>query len=153
MIRACVTCGQDTISAREIDNAIRVVDPTPVPDGGLVLVGDLADKPTALWGVDPAGETMPWGTVIPAGAPRYREHECVTSQLAQLGIRAVVTDQVPADVLVVTSADLSDPKVDLTDGRTVVVRLAEEEPHHLAHQTPPDVFDPHCPACRPGATG
>jgi hypothetical protein len=22
------------------------------------------------------------------------------------------------------------------------------EPHHIAHQTPPGVHDPHCPACR-----
>lgn len=26
--------------------------------------------------------------------------------------------------------------------------LATDEPHHLAHQTPPGVYDPHCPACR-----
>jgi hypothetical protein len=76
MIRTCVTCRQPTIVAREVDNAIRVVDAVPVAGGGLVLVGDLADQPTALWGVDPGGETMPWGTVIPAGAPRYGEHNC-----------------------------------------------------------------------------
>lgn len=76
MIRACATCQQPTIVAREIDNLIRIVDPEPVPDGGLVLLGDHTDQPQALWGVDPEGETLPWGTTIPAGTPRYRGHEC-----------------------------------------------------------------------------
>lgn len=76
MIRTCITCDQPTIVAREIDNVIRIVDPKPVPDGGLVLVGDHTNQPQALWGVDPEGETMPWGTTIPAEAPRYRSHEC-----------------------------------------------------------------------------
>lgn len=76
MRRPCAICDRPTIVAREIDNAIRIVDVDPTPDGDLVLVGDLDDQPGALWGVDPAGETMPWGRVIEAGAPRYRPHQC-----------------------------------------------------------------------------
>lgn len=76
MRRTCITCDRPTVVAREIDGAIKIVDPEPVPNGGLVLIGELADEPTAMWGIDPAGETMPWGTVVEAGAPRYRLHEC-----------------------------------------------------------------------------
>lgn len=76
MIRTCVTCQRPTVVAREIDGNIQIVDPNPVAGGDLVLRGDFGDQPTALWGVDPAGETLPWGTTIPAGAPRYRKHDC-----------------------------------------------------------------------------
>jgi hypothetical protein len=27
--------------------------------------------------------------------------------------------------------------------------IVGDEPHHLAHQTPPGVYDQHCPACNP----
>jgi hypothetical protein len=62
--------------AREIDNAIRMVDAEPVTDPGpesFVLHGDLDDQPVALWGVPPEGD--PWFGV-PAGALRYRRHVC-----------------------------------------------------------------------------
>lgn len=76
MRRTCL-CGEPTIVAREIDGAIRVVDAEPTTDvDSVVLTGDLDDQPGALWGIDPAGDTMPWGRVIEAGAPRYRRHVC-----------------------------------------------------------------------------
>ena len=75
MIRKCL-CGADTIVAREIDNAIRVVDAGPTLDlESVVLLGDMRDEPTALWGIDPAGDDF-YG--IPADAPRYRKHECAS---------------------------------------------------------------------------
>lgn len=76
MRRQCGICKREVIRAREIDGLLRSVDPDPVEDGGLVLVGDIDDQPLALWGVEEEGATMPWGTVIPAGAPRYAKHEC-----------------------------------------------------------------------------
>lgn len=75
--RTCITCQEPTILAREVDNAIRIVDADPNPGGGLVLLGDVADQPTALWGVEP-GERLPWGTVVPLDAARYQPHECAS---------------------------------------------------------------------------
>lgn len=74
--RTCIGCGEHTVLAYEIDGARRVVDPDPVEGGELVLFGDLGGEPSALWGVAPEGETLPWGLTVPAGAPRYRQHAC-----------------------------------------------------------------------------
>ncbi len=73
MRRTCIICQREQILAREIDGNIVLLDPEPSPDGQLVVQGDLNDEPRALWGVDPEGDEF-FG--IPAGAPRYRRHDC-----------------------------------------------------------------------------
>ncbi|WP_431881956.1 hypothetical protein [Micromonospora chalcea] len=73
--RSCVTCGGATQLAHEINGHLVVIDPEPVDGGDLVLIGRPED-PTVVWGVSPGGETLPWGPTVPAGAPRYRKHEC-----------------------------------------------------------------------------
>lgn len=74
MRRSCAFCRADLLVAREIDNHIRIVDAEPVPDGELVLKFYGPDQePTAFWSVDPDGDEF---FDIPAGAPRYRRHEC-----------------------------------------------------------------------------
>lgn len=55
-----------------------------------------------------------------------RPAEDVRAQLAQLGIDLIITDQVDADVVVVTSVDPLDPNPGPPDGRTVVLRLADD---------------------------
>lgn len=81
MKRECITCHAPTIVGREIDGNIRVIDEAPVAGGPLVALGDMRDQPTVVWGVDPAGETLPFGrdgiTVGP-DAFRYRLHECTS---------------------------------------------------------------------------
>ncbi|MFY1595558.1 hypothetical protein [Micromonospora sp. WMMD737] len=86
MSSACRTCGNQVIHAREIDGHQLSLDATAVPDGDVVIYGDPAE-PTALWSVDPDGEEMPWGTVIPAGAPRYRKHACCDCRCHRPGVR------------------------------------------------------------------
>jgi hypothetical protein len=72
----CVTCGRPFVKVHQSDNSI-MIDPDPVEDGDLVLIGDPHNIPeghfvAALYGVGPEGDEF-FG--IPAGAPRYRKHE------------------------------------------------------------------------------
>lgn len=78
MKRICI-CGATTIVAREIDGNMRIIDEKPIKGGPLVAWGDMQDEPTIFWGVNPAGETLPYGRdgiVITADAFRYQLHRC-----------------------------------------------------------------------------
>lgn len=80
MRRVCVTCGREQILGREIDGNIIILDPEPVDatlsDLALTVLGDLDDQPTVLWGIATEGDRF-WN--IPAGAPRYRKHDCAAA--------------------------------------------------------------------------
>lgn len=78
--RACVSCGAAVQRAFTIDGQPQMLDLESSPDGDAVLIGRLDSEPTMLYGVDPAGETMPWGTTIARSAPRYRQHDCAQGQ-------------------------------------------------------------------------
>jgi hypothetical protein len=74
VIRDCIICGQSTILARYIDNAMVVMDAAPVTDGAAVLKGDLADQPTALFGIEKPADAEFWH--VPFDADRYDKHDC-----------------------------------------------------------------------------
>lgn len=75
---ACVTCGLPFVLVHEIDGNPIWIYPWPVAGGELVLRGDPLNIPdgefvAAFHGVGPDGDAF-FG--IPAGAPRYRKHDC-----------------------------------------------------------------------------
>ena len=74
----CVTCGGLFVTVYEMDGHAIWIDPQPAPDGELVLRGDPNNIPpgefvAAFHGVGTAGDEF---LGIPAGAPRYRQHNC-----------------------------------------------------------------------------
>lgn len=73
----CVTCQRPFLLAYEIDGNPRWVDLEPVPGGDIALVFPREPGPdtcvTLLHGVGPGGDPF-FG--LPAGAPRYRLHDC-----------------------------------------------------------------------------
>lgn len=74
MLEDCTTCGGRFIRARAADNAIVWVHPEPVDGAAIVLAGDPASEPTALWGLAPGEGDELYG--VPPGAKRYRRHDC-----------------------------------------------------------------------------
>jgi hypothetical protein len=76
----CVTCGLPFVMVHQLDGHGIWIYPWPDPDGELVLRGDPLNIPeghfvAAFYGIGPEGDEF-FG--IPAGAPRYRKHECTT---------------------------------------------------------------------------
>lgn len=74
----CVNCGAPFTIVYELDGHAIWIDPDPVPDGQLALRGDPHNIPpgefvAAFHAIDPEGDEF-FG--IPAGAPRYRKHNC-----------------------------------------------------------------------------
>jgi hypothetical protein len=81
-IEICGTCREPFVMVYELDGNGIWIDPDPVPDGELVLRGDPLNIPdghfvAAFHGVGPEGDDF-FG--IPAGAPRYRKHDCTASR-------------------------------------------------------------------------
>lgn len=75
----CVTCGKPFVMVYELGGNGIWIDPDPVEGGELVLRGDPHNIPpghfvAAFWNVGPEGDEY-FG--IPAGAPRYRLHDCL----------------------------------------------------------------------------
>lgn len=74
MFRTCVTCGDQTIVGRYIDNHPVVMEAEPVTDGQAVLKGDPGDEPTVLFGIDDEADADYFG--VPFESDRYDRHEC-----------------------------------------------------------------------------
>ncbi len=74
MYRTCISCGQPTIVARAVDNAITVMGAEPCTDGQAPLVGDLGAEPTVIFGIETEADAEFWR--VPFDADRYSRHEC-----------------------------------------------------------------------------
>jgi len=76
MFRTCISCGQPTILARQVDGALTVMAAKPAADGAAPLLGDLNDQPTVIFGIESEADAAFWQ--VPFDAGRYDRHECKT---------------------------------------------------------------------------